>query len=146
MPDQYVTATEVKGFIGGDVYDAIDAYTDITPLTHIEAATASVQSAMRNSGYAAGSTTTDVTVKNAVIALTWWTMAKVPEANLSLPDDWENNHLWQAWIDIYTGKASLEATPDNTSAVGGNVFSETNTDVDSGARSQRTSRTELKGY
>ncbi len=146
MPDQYVTITQFKKVVGGDVSDAVASFTNVDVDDALQRSTASVQGAMRNSGYDVGTTTDEVQVENAVIGLTWEWMANVPEANLKLPDSFYGGQFWLAWVKLEDGTAQLAADPTPANAVGGSKFSATDASLDSNARAQRTSRSQLRNY
>lgn len=154
MADRYITSAYVSRFIGTAVVNALlgDSAQSSTNVlnTLIEAATASVQPAMRNSGYAVaadsdGTATTDETVKLAVMGALWILIAGRSEYGIALPEQWSEHPANVARKQILNGDAQLSISKTARDAVGGVKFTDGSTNSTTG-HPQRSSRTNLAGY
>lgn len=146
MADSYIDTDYIKANLGTGVYDAIAAVTGTSFTQRIYSATALVQSYLRNSGYATPATTTDETVKLAVLGALWQMACSTPETNLALPEAWEDHPARLALKGIVKGDVQIAghalSIPD---AVGGWGFTEHATGA-TDTRQQRASRKELAGF
>lgn len=145
MADTYITSTYVKGFIGTGLWDALAGVTGFSWTTQIESATATIQSGLRNSGYAASSTTDDEFVKSAVMGALWEQVSALPEKSIPLPENWDRNPLNIARVQILNGDADLTHSLTKRKAVGGWAWSEHRSGV-TDSRTQRASRKQLEDW
>lgn len=145
MADSYIDTDYVKANLGTGVYNAIAAVTGQSFTQAIYSATALVQSYLRNSGYATPATTTDETVKLAVLGALWQMVASTPETNLSLPEAWEDHPARLALKGIVGGNVMLTHALTTSAAIGGWTFTERATGA-TDTRQQRASRSELGGF
>lgn len=161
MANQYLDTDYVDAFLGSSVRAALftpagGSYSSANFNTLAQAATADIETALRNSGYTPPTATvsTASTVDGYVRLATYGSfceMASVrPEKALKLPENWENNPAKLAYQRILDGDANLSSTLTLTvsSAVGGVKFSEQSEDVSSndGSRQHIFSRKGMQGY
>jgi hypothetical protein len=146
VADAYIDSTYAGSFLGGDLVTALDGLTGVVLTTQIEAATALIQSYMRNNGYSPVSTTdptaVEETVKLAVMGALWQLLTSVPEGNVSLPENWEDHPARIAYVGILTGDANLTAALDKGAAVGGSQW----TTHTSTTNPQLATRDDLEGF
>jgi hypothetical protein len=150
MADRYIDENYITERMGAGIVEAIQEIRGISLTSLIESATSTVQSFMRNSGYATPSTQdpteiTEIAVKDAVCMAVWIAAAAIPEASLKLSDNYKEHPAYQAYSGIVTGNVPLSAQPSQSGAVGGMLFSTSTVGV-SGSLTQRTSRENLSGY
>lgn len=143
MADQYIDEAYVNARLGTAYVNAVQAVTGIDLTELIETATSRVQSAIRKNGYATPSTTTDETVKEAVLGAVLEQLANVPEVKLELP----NHPALKVYQDLLSEDGTLQITHavSNIAAVGGMQFTESDPLV-SDSLPQRSSRDNLVGY
>lgn len=144
MADTYITATYVKGALGTGLYNALDGVTGFSWTQLREGATASIQVAMRNSGYSPGTTTTNQYVMMATMGQLWEMASSLPEKNIPLPENWDTNPYNLARIAILNGDADLGDAITKIRAVGGWKFSDHSSA--STGRQQRSGRSDLEDW
>lgn len=149
----YTSETRLAAHYGSDVISAIQANAGIVLATMISDASDVVAGYLRNSGYSAPSTSNPDTIADKTIclacdALVIQALSRVPEANLPLPDGWQNSMQMVALNGILSGSVQLSLTPSSISAVGGSAFSVSDpaVSVADGSRPQRASRAALEGW
>lgn len=149
MADRYIDEAYIRARLGDDFVVAIAGIDGISTTGQIESATASVQAILRAAGYTPPVTTDPTTVeeliKLAVLWRLWTTMAHVPEASVSLPDNYKEHPAYEAYHDLKDGSAQPTLTPTNIAAVGGWKASEHRQGY-ADSYPQRASRSELKGW
>jgi hypothetical protein len=130
VADRYISPEYAAAHIGGSLIDALSESSSSILSILIEAATASVQPAMRNSGYNVTSTGTDYTlmtdetVKLAVVGALWISLSTRPEFSVKLPDGWAEHPANVARKQILNGDAPLTLAKSVVGAVGGVKFSD----------------------
>lgn len=147
MADKYVSTAYVQDMLGTGYTTAVAAALDLDQ--QVEAATAVVQVAMRNSGYTPP-TSTDGTgveefVKLATLGALQELVASAPETAIALPETWETNPAKMAFAQIVSGDAKLAATPSQTGSVGGIILSDSDIDNESSVY-RKTTRERMTGY
>jgi len=152
---RYIDDAYVRARVGNAYLTAALVASDGVELSAlIEDATASIQTALRNSGYeslatdvdvTAGGTYSDAYVKMAVFGRVREKLAQLPQSAIPLPEDWANTDEKLALDAILSGDAQLASTPTQISAVGGAEFTESDPLV-SDSVPQRSSRSELAGF
>lgn len=147
MADAYIDETYVRAHMGTALESALVGIAGTSLTTLIEAATARVQAALRNSGYSTPSTTTDEMVKLAVFGVVREMVSDIPEASLPLPDDWRSRATNPMSIlkEIISGEVQLSGHTLTTAAAVGGWQMSSHADT-AAAYPQRTSRQQLKGY
>ena len=144
MAGQYIAEAYVDAVWGTAFRVSIfgESGTDLNQVA--KAATARVQAAMRNSGYAISETENpdevDELVKLAVMGVFWEMASTRPGASVALPENWDESPFRTALGDILTGAAMLAAAPSSELGVGGVKFT-SSTDSP-----QVFSRENLEGY
>lgn len=150
MADRYIDSTYIQSFLGSGYEAAAIAISGVVRNTVIEAATSVIQTALRNSGYSAPSTTDPTTVeefvKLAVLGCYREMLSSVPEGSIPLPEAWATNPAKIAYAAILSGDARLVATPSVSTAVGAWLFTLNDPDDENATRTQRASRSELEGW
>jgi len=150
VASRYLTAEEIRGFLGDGYVDAVSGLAGVEENTLNEAATSLIASAMRGAGYSP-SASTDGTgdiepiVKLATMGAFRELLASVPEGSIPLPENWETNPQKVAYAQFISGEITLAAEPSQVGAVGGMQFTETDATIE-GSRPRRASREELEGY
>lgn len=144
MADQYIDEAYVNARLGTAYINAVQAQTGIDLTGVIETATARVQSAIRKNGYATPSTTTDETVKEAVLGALVELVANIPEIKVDVSKD---HPSVQVYKDLLSEDGTLQITHEQTlsAAVGGSKFTESDPAI-STSKPQRSSRDNLSGY
>lgn len=157
MADRYINASYVAKFLGTSVVNALvnDETEDPDDVlgAMIEAATASVQSDMRNSGYTVAADTvgdgvlqSDPLVRSATMGALWELLVGRPGTTIALPEEWKSHPLNVARVDIRNGNAQLPLSVTARDAVGGVSFTDSDPDSVDG-RPPRMSREEIgTGY
>ncbi len=147
MADQYINAAYITAHLGSDYYTAAVAHSsDVDVL--IEASTALVQSAMKNSGYTLVATQdpadVDELAKFATLEVFRWKLANIPEATLPLPEGWESSIGGQMVAKIIDGDYPMPSLdPSAVGSIGGMTV--TDPLVTTNAE-RKTTRTELADY
>lgn len=153
MADRYIDSSYVGAFVGTAVVTALLGDSTLTtsnvlnPL--IEAATAEVQAALRNSGYTATADTvgdgvlmSDPAVRLATMGALFPLLFGRAEFGVAKPDDWAEHPANQMRVKILNGDANLSLTRTVRDAVGGvAVSAQTGTYT-----APRATRTELADY
>lgn len=161
MANQYLDTTYVDAFLGSSVRAALftptgGSYSTANFNTLAQAATADIETALRNSGYTpptatvATASTVDAYVRLAAYG-SFCELASVrPEKALKLPENWENNPAKVAYQRILDGDANLSdsLTLTASEAIGGVTFSEQSTSISSndGSRPHIFSRKGMQDY
>lgn len=148
MADRYIDSTYLRAHLGTAYTTAALAVTGVDVDVLIEASTALVKSAMKNSGYALVATQdpadVDELAKFATLEVFRWKLANIPEATLPLPDGWESSIGGQMVARIIEGDYPMPSLdPSNTGAVGGALFTDSTDDTNA---ARKTTRTELADY
>jgi len=147
MADTYISETNVKARLGTGVHDALAALTGVSITQLREDATAVIQSALRNSGYATPSTTTDVVVMLATFGVFLELACAIPEASIALPEQWTANEYYRARKDIVSGVVELTGHSRSIAgSVGGIVASDPDDTIADGGRPPVATRANLVGY
>ncbi len=133
MADRYIDETYIKACVGGGYYDAVVAVTSVSVGVMIEGATALIQGYMRNSGYACPSTQdpddVEVLVKLGTMGAFREMFASVPEKAIKLPENWASHPEKVAYVGIVSGEAKLADEPSQEGAVGGMIFTSSDSSV-----------------
>jgi hypothetical protein len=159
MANQYIDYSYVDHHLGPNVREALfrdsgGVYMSASCKALISSATAIIETALRNSGYATPTATISQAtaiaslneyVKLATFGQFYELAAKRPEKRLRLPEDWATNPAKVASEAILSGDANLTLTLDTSAAVGGWQASENSDSVSSadGSRSPVFSRKNL---
>jgi hypothetical protein len=148
VADRYIDEAYYQAHLGSGYTSAALAVAGIDADVLIEASTALVKSAMKNSGYERIATQdpdeVDELAKFATLEVFRWKLANIPEAQLTLPENWETSIGGQMVAKIISGEYPMPSLePDPAGAVGGALFTDVTNDANS---SRKTTRTELAGY
>ncbi len=141
----YIDSTFVDAYLGTAVRTALVSDSGANLTTLIEGATAIVQTALRNSGYSVPTTTTDDTVKLAVMGALWVTLSSRPEYQIALPENWKEHPCRAAYVGILNGDCPVTLSLTSRDAVGGFSFSDASTSSSTG-RVAYASRSAMKGW
>src|SRR3990172_2929305 len=145
MADEYITTAYVDAHIGIGLRQTwFPVATELVTL--IEGATGFVQSYLRNSGYSTPSSTTDETVKMAVMGALWQMAASRPATTVKIPEDWKEHPCRKAYVDILNGSVQLTHALNTRSAVGGVAFTAGTVAGSTSGRPAVATHTALLGY
>ncbi len=148
MADRYIDEAYYQAHLGSGYTGAALATAGVDADVLIEASTALVKSAMKNSGYPLVATQdpadVDELAKLATLEVFRWKLANIPEAQLPLPEGWETSIGGQMVAKIIDGDYPIPSLdPSVTGSVGGMTV----TDPEDETNAARvTTRTELAGY
>lgn len=156
MADRYIDAQYVRQYLGSAVVDSLtsDDVEDADDIlgTLIEAATASVQTDLRNSGYDTpsdavgdGATMGDPFVRMATMGTLWPLLTGRPDVTVALPDGWDEHPANVARAQIHNGRATLTLSRAAIGAVGGMKATDSSVYTSTG-QPPRATRANLVGY
>jgi hypothetical protein len=134
--------------LGSDYSDAALGTDGVRVDVLIEASTALIKSALKNSGYPAPATqdptTVDELVKLGVFACLREMLASVPDAQIPLPEGWQTSPQKMVLRMIIEGDFPIPSVdPSTAGGVGGAVFTDP---LISTNYERKTTKTELGGY
>lgn len=143
----------IEDRIGAAVVTSLTTSADaaITLTAFIDDATAYVNTALRNSGYATVATEDPDTedpddfIQLAVFGICIEMLYSHPIASLRMPENWDNSRYREAYEAILSGTAALAADPTISAAVGRWKASDA-TSGSADARPQRASRKSLRDW
>jgi len=159
VANQYLDTDYVDAYLGSAVRAALftpsgGAYSSANFNTMAKAATAQIETALRNSGYQPPTATAGdcSAVEEYVRLATYGVFCELastrPTKALKLPEKWEANPARMAYRAIIDGDANLDLTLIASDAIGGVRFSEQSDTISStdGSRPHTFSRKNMSGY
>ena len=143
MADRYFDSTYADALLGADYMAATLAESGRDFNTLVEAATALVRSAMKNSGYTPPTSTDGTGVEEIIKLATLGQFVEIictaPGSTIPLPESWDTNPLKTAYQQIIDGAIQPDDDPSSDGAVGG--FS-----ISISSATTRTTRDEMDNW
>lgn len=150
MADNFLTTTYVDALLGNKVRVALftdgETYKTAAFVGTAQAATASIQQAIKSAGYAVPTSTTDEYIKLATLGEFVVMAYGRLDKKAKLPEDWYKSPMGRARADILSGDAELSLEVSVVGGHGGISSSDYTSEVSNGGHPTIFHRADLEDF